>query len=70
MPLPDIPAECIYTINEDDAHKKDITCILTYDNKLNSNSNVRKQYIQGKYRGIPSKISLNFKELKDLLSDR
>ena len=69
-PLPDIPAECIYTINEDDAHKKDITCILTYDNKLNSNSNVRKQYIQGKYRGIPSKISLNFKELKDLLSDR
>lgn len=69
-PLPDIPAECIFTINEDDAHKKDITCILTYDNKLNSNSNVRKQYIQGKYRGIPSKISLNFKELKDLLSDR
>ena len=35
--------------------------------KLNSNSNIRKQYVQGKYHGIPDNISLDFKELTNLL---
>ena len=62
--LPDIPAECIYTINEDDSNgQKRISCILEHNNKLNSNSNIRKQYVQGKYHGIPDNISLDFKEL-------
>lgn len=66
--LSDIPAECIYTINEDDTNgKKNISCILEYDNKLNSNSNIRKQYVQGKYHGIPDEISLDFKKLRNLL---
>lgn len=66
--LPDIPAECIYTINEDDTNgQKRISCILEHNNKLNSNSNIRKQYVQGKYHGIPDNISLDFKELTNLL---
>jgi len=66
--LPDIPAECIYTINEDDSNgQKRISCILEHNNKLNSNSNIRKQYVQGKYHGIPDNISLDFKELTNLL---
>ena len=67
--LSDIPAESIYTINEDDNHStKNISCILEYDKKLNANSNIRKQYVQGKYHGIPNEIFLDFKELTNLLS--
>lgn len=63
----DIPNESVYVINELDDHNKEIECILKYDNKIHPNTNVRKQYIQGKYKGIPEEIKIDFHELGKIL---
>lgn len=63
----DIPKECIYVINEVSAGEKEIQCILHYNNKIGENNNIRKQYLYGKYSGIPEAPTIDFKSLLNVL---
>mgnify|MGYP004563192303 FL=1 len=63
----DIPKDSIYVINETNDGNKEIECILSYDNKISDKNNVRKQYLGGKYSGIPNKSDIDFNELLDIL---
>ncbi|MGV1026801.1 AAA family ATPase [Clostridium perfringens] len=58
-----IPKESIYVINEIDNSNKEIKCILKYDNKIHVNTNIRNQYIHGKYNAIPENVKVDFGEL-------
>ena len=59
----DIPKECIYVINENDSGKKEVQCILHYNNKIGEKNNIRKQYLLGKYSGIPENPTIDFQSL-------
>ena len=60
----DIPKESIYTIYETENENKKIECITQHpDNKIQKNTNIRKQYLAGGYRGIPKKIHIDFNQL-------
>ena len=59
----EIPKESIYVINETTDGNKEIQCITHYDNKIHQNTNIRNQYILGKYQGIPEKITIDFNSL-------
>lgn len=63
----DIPKECIYTIDEYEEGKKEIHCITHFDTKIHTNTNIRDQYYNGKYHGIPTPEHINFKELLDII---
>ena len=63
----DIPKESIYVINEKSSSTKEIACILKYDNKIHANTNIRKQYIQGKYEGSPEEVKIDFDRLIELI---
>lgn len=62
-----VPKECIYVINETTNGNKEIKCITHYDNKIHQNTNIRDQYMLGKYSGIPEKTYINFNALLDTL---
>ena len=62
-----IPKESIYVINELEDSNKEIECILKYDNKIHPNTNIRNQYIHGKYKGIPDEIEIDFNKLIKLI---
>lgn len=63
-----IPKESIYVINEDiNTSDKEVQCILKYDNKIHSNTNIRNQYIHGRYRGIPQEIKIDFSKLVNII---
>ena len=64
-----IPKECIYVINELASGDKEIQCILHYNNKIGDNNNIRKQYLLGKYTGIPESVLIDFKTLLSTLND-
>lgn len=55
-----IPKENIYVIDETENGNKEIQCITHYDSKIHKNTNIRNQYIQGNYHGIPFKTSIDF----------
>ena len=59
----DIPKECFYVINELPDGSKEIETLTYYDQKIHENTNIRKQYIEGKYRGIPESSDIDFVEL-------
>lgn len=63
----DIPPECFYVINELPNGHKEISCILKYDNKIGNRTNMRKQFLLGKYHGVPEKFNLDFNKLKEYL---
>lgn len=63
----DIPKECIYVINELGSGDKEIQCILRYNNKIGDRNNIRKQYLLGKYSGIPEDTRIDFKSLLETL---
>lgn len=65
----DIPKECIYVINEVDSGEKEIQCILHYNNKIGEKNNIRKQYLLGKYTGIPEEPKIDFCSLLNTLND-
>ena len=65
----DIPKECIYVINEVESGEKEIQCILHYNNKLGEKNNIRKQYLLGKYTGIPDEPKIDFCSLLNLLNE-
>ena len=65
----DIPKECIYVINEVDSGEKEIQCILHYNNKIGEKNNIRRQYLFGKYTGIPEEPTIDFKGLLNTLKD-
>ena len=62
-----LPKECIYVINELEDGDKEIQCITYYDNKIHVNTNIRDQYMSGKYQGIPEPIAINFVSLLSTL---
>ena len=62
-----IPKDSIYVINELDNSNKEVQCILHYDNKIGDNNNVRRQYLLGKYSGIPADTDIDFSHLYDML---
>ena len=66
----DIPKECIYVINENSSGKKEIQCILHYNNKIGEKNNIRKQYLLGKYTGIPENPTIDFQSLLDTLHSK
>ena len=59
----DIPKESIYVINETDNGNKEIQCITHYDSKIHQNTNIRNQYIHGRYQGIPGEMTIDFNSL-------
>lgn len=63
----EIPKESIYVINETNSLNKEIECILKYDNKIHSNTNIRNQYMHGRYKGIPEDIKIDFSKLIELI---
>lgn len=63
----EIPKECIYVINELNDGNKEIQCITHYDNKIHVNTNIRDQYMEGKYKGIPEPAAVNFRALLETL---
>lgn len=65
----DIPKECIYVINEVESGEKEIQCILHYNNKIGEKNNIRKQYLLGKYTGIPEEPKIDFCSLLNLLNE-
>ena len=65
----DIPKECIYVINEVDSGEKEIQCILHYNNKIGEKNNIRKQYLYGKYSGIPEEPTIDFRSLLNTLKE-
>lgn len=65
-----IPKESIYVINEVDSGRKDIQCILRYNNKIGDKNNIRKQYLLGKYSGIPEEPSIDFHSLLNTLHSK
>ena len=62
-----VPKECIYVIDEIKNGKKEINCITHYDPKIHENTNIRNQYMLGKYHGIPEKMNIDFRKLIKLL---
>lgn len=65
-----IPKECIYVINEVESGEKEIQCILHYNNKIGEKNNIRKQYLLGKYTGIPEEPRIDFCSLLNTLNDK
>lgn len=63
----DIPKECIYVITELPEGEKEIKCITHYDNKIHTNTNIRNQYMNGTYKGIPEPTSIDFHSLLSTL---
>ena len=66
----DIPKECIYVINEVESGEKEIQCILHYNNKIGEKNNIRKQYLLGKYTGIPEEPKIDFCSLLNTLNEK
>ncbi len=66
----DIPKECIYVINELESGEKEIQCILHYNNKIGEKNNIRKQYLLGKYTGIPEEPKIDFCSLLNTLNEK
>ncbi len=64
-----VPKEYIYVINEIENGGKEINCITHYDPKIHENTNIRNQYILGKYHGIPEKTDIDFHQLIKLLKN-
>lgn len=62
-----IPKESIYVINEIENANKEIECILKYDNKIHAKTNMRNQYIHGRYKGIPEDVKIEFDKLIELI---
>lgn len=63
----EIPKECIYVINEVESGDKEIQCVLHYNNKIGERNNIRKQYLLGKYSGVPEETKIDFKMLLETL---
>lgn len=61
--------EFIYVINETQNGDKEIQCITHYDPKIHPNTNIRDQYIFGKYSGIPEHAAVDFRALLTTLKD-
>lgn len=61
-----IPGENIYTIRENLDGEKSIKSV-TYHTKIHQNTNIRRQYMLGKFSGIPKKKTINFNSLISIL---
>lgn len=61
------PKENIYVISEIENGEKEIQCITHYDQKIHANTNIRKQYLDGTYHGIPDLNDVDFQQLLSTL---
>ena len=62
-----ISKENIYVINELPNGSREIQCITHYDPKIHANTNIRDQYMLGKYSGIPENTHIDFDHLLQIL---
>ena len=53
----------MYVINELDNGDKEIETLTHYDPKIHENTNIRKQYLEGKYNAIPKEQPVDFNKL-------
>lgn len=58
-----INKESFYVINKTADGNKEIECILRYDNKINPKTNIRRQYLNGTYRGVPKSKKIDYQEI-------
>lgn len=63
-----IPKECFYIMNEVNEGNKEVECVLKFNNKIHVNTNIRNQYVKGKFTGIPGFIDIDFKGLNKFLN--
>ena len=63
----DVLSEYVYIISEDDDYNKHVQCITETNQQIHANSNRMKQYLEGKYQGLPQKADINFDELRNCL---
>ena len=61
------PKENIYVISEIENGEKEIQCITHYDQKIHAKTNIRKQYLDGTYHGIPDLNDVDFQQLLSTL---
>ena len=61
----DVLSEYVYIISEDDDYNKHVQCITETNQQIHANSNRMKQYLEGKYQGLPQKADINFDELRN-----
>ena len=64
-----IKKEYIYIVSEDDNYQKYAKCITDTDQQIHINSSCSKQYIDGKYQGLPQEAHIDFVELNNLFHD-
>lgn len=64
-----IPKDYFYTISDSDNGKREIKHITYYDPKIGQSTNIRKQYLANKYKGLPEVNPINFTELFKCFSD-
>lgn len=63
----ELPKESIYVISEAEGGNKEIECITHYDQKIHKNTNMRDQYLLGKYSGIPEESNIDFHSLLGII---
>lgn len=67
----DIRKDFMYVITEKDDSNKEIECITHYDNQIHQNTNIRNQYLTGRYQGIPSKLlPIDFHQLFQIVKPK
>ena len=64
-----IKKEYIYIVSEDNNYQKYAKCITDTDQQIHINSSRSKQYIDGKYQGLPQEAHIDFVELDNLFHD-
>lgn len=67
MEAKELPKESIYVISESEFGNKQINCITHFDSKIHVNTNIRDQYLLGKYTGVPDDINIDFDALLNIL---
>lgn len=60
----DVNKDSFYVINRNEDGNKEIECILKYDNKINPKTNIRRQYLKGRYKGIPDLDDVSFDKVR------
>lgn len=60
----DVNKESFYVINKTEDGNKEIECILKYDNKINPKTNIRRQYLKGRYKGIPDLEDVSYDKVR------
>lgn len=56
-------------MQEDENRNKEVRCITDYDKRTYFNNNIRNQYLNNEYKGMPSVKKIEFSSLLQMLID-